>query len=132
MSDRPPGRHVNFNTFQSSSHIRCNLLSSKKASAHLYQVKPPRIRKRKNIVSDVRTTSQAKKNLHSIDSIAKEMSTMFKFKIRKCSMRVPFVVYADFEACTKPISSFEPSSEKSSQINTRNTNHVTSATTSFA
>ena len=38
---------------------------------------------------------------------------MLKFRNHNRSIRVPFVVYADFEVCTEPISGCEPSSDDS-------------------
>ena len=36
---------------------------------------------------------------------------MLKFKNHYHSIRLPFVVYADFEACAKPISGYAPNSD---------------------
>lgn len=42
-----------------------------------------------------------------------KVNTKIRFKNHNRSMKVPFVVYADFEALVEPIQSCEPSSEKS-------------------
>ena len=45
--------------------------------------------------------------------ILPEKGTILKFKNHKHSMRVPIVVYADFESFTKPIDTCQPDPEKS-------------------
>ena len=42
-----------------------------------------------------------------------DRGSVLKFKNHSRSMRVPFVVGADFETCTKPISDCEPDNDKS-------------------
>ena len=41
-----------------------------------------------------------------------DKGTMFKFKNHNRSIRVPFVIYADFESSTKPVSKRLPRSDK--------------------
>ena len=42
-----------------------------------------------------------------------DKESIVKFKNRNREIRVPFVIYADFDACTKPINNCEPSSDDS-------------------
>ena len=53
------------------------------------------------------------KDHEAVRSIMPKKGTILKFKNHKHSMRVPFVIYADFECLTEPISSCQPDEMKS-------------------
>ena len=58
-----------------------------------------------------------------------EEGTTLSFENYDGSMRVPFIVYADFESFIKPIDTCGPNPKTATQSNIRNTLLQTSATT---